>query len=125
MADNFTEDQIDVPLQSTPTYYLHVQIGQGQAGTTTFEDFNGDYCSPKVFNALIGLGSAVKGKSSDVVSVIMSVNPDSPNLSINYYVTDHKLASPDDLDNSSFVGEAIYKATAGDSVTFTTTLNFK
>lgn len=87
MSAQILNKQINCAVNSNDSYFLSVVIGNGQTGTSTFKNFNNVSFSPDVFNAPLGDGSAIKGKSSTVVSVVIDVNPDTDNLIVSYYLT--------------------------------------
>ncbi|WP_439695652.1 hypothetical protein ACFGVS_22390 [Mucilaginibacter sp. AW1-7] len=124
MASNYIPKEIDITIAINSNYYLHVLIGNGQAGATTFKNFEGQIYKPEVFNAVIGKGNDIKGKSTDVISNVLEINPDTDSVIITYYVTDKTLGTTDDLTDDMKAGDSAAAPGANKSLIFDTTLTF-
>ena len=121
MPNHIYQDQINVPVQDNSPYFLSVVIGNGQLGSTTFQNLNGQLFSPNVKNESIGIGANIKGRSSNVVSVVMDVNPNTNDMVVSYYVTTQTV---DDLSTIAPTHVAPFSAMQSDTITFILQLKF-
>lgn len=123
MSSQISNKQINCAVNSNDLYFLTVVIGNGQVGSTTFNNFNNVHFSPDVINASVGNGSSIKGKSSTVVSVVVDANPDTDNLIVTYYLTNAP-KTDDELKNLLPVGISNLTVQTNSTGVFLTTLNF-
>ncbi|HUS01199.1 MAG TPA: hypothetical protein VMY77_05705, partial [Chitinophagaceae bacterium] len=100
---------------------LNVVIGNGQVGSTTFQNIDDDIFMPEVENSFIGEGWQITGKSLNVVSVVMEVNPVDDDMIISYWISD---APIDDLTEVEPTDMLPYSALKNETVSFITRLNF-
>jgi len=124
MASHISQNQISFSVGTSQSYYLHVTIGDGQVGSTTFKNFSGQLFSPKVFNALIGTGAVMQHQTSLVVSVVMDVNPNTDNMSVSYYITTQPLQDPSDLNSLTPVATIPFPAAQSATTTFYTDISY-
>ena len=89
-------------------------------GSSAFQDPGGNQV-PADLNAILGSGSALKGTSLDDLSEVIQINPDSLNLVVSYFVTDHQVTN---INSETADYEVDYPAQANETVLFITTLNF-
>jgi len=121
MATNSVNHSTSIAVIAGNTYFLNVVVGNGNVGSSTFQNINGTLFNPDLTNVLIGLGSDLKGNGLDIVTVVMQVNPASLNLILSYYITDHVVA---DITAIAPTDKIPFNAIANQTVTFTNTLNF-
>jgi|GEM_PF-6289953 hypothetical protein len=121
MAIHLVQHNTNFTVNAASNYFLTVIIGNGQVGSTSFKNINGDFFSPDVKNTVIGSGAALKGNSLNVVSVVMEVNPTNTNIVLSYYISDVVIT---DFTTVAPTDTLPFASQINDTVTLITKLNF-
>ena len=108
------ENSFDYALPAIGEVSLSIVLGDGQKGSSSFKNFNGNYVIGAVSDVLLGNAENIKNKSLLISSLVSDVNPNTDLTSITYLIND--------AEAKSYSEEA---ESPNDSVYYTTTINFK
>jgi hypothetical protein len=97
-----TEKEISV--QDTKRYNLTIKVGDGQKGSSSFKNYNGQYPTGIISNEFLGTGEVLKTRPIKIASKVTDVNPNTNNVSVFFYLNNelfHEVNEVADEDNGS------------------------
>lgn len=110
----YITNTIDYSTPASGTLNLSVIIGNGNACTSTFKNFDGTYTTGDITDVLLGNAVDIKGKSISVTSTVTDTNPNTDMTIITYQINDNDIQQYTQAAESS-----------NDSVIYYTIINFK
>lgn len=97
-------NNVSFNVASGKRYYLTIIFGDGQDGSSSFKDIEGNYHTGNLLNTVIGTGAKMEGKFIVIGSIVTDTNQHTNATSISYFINDVEVATfreEVDTDNGS------------------------
>ncbi|GHC44916.1 hypothetical protein [Ulvibacter litoralis] len=86
-------NDISFNVDSGKRYYLTIKFGEGQDGSSSFKDIEGNYHTGNLVNTQVGTGAKMEGKFILIGSIVTDTNQHTNATSITYLINNIEVAT--------------------------------